>query len=398
MNEKIETLTEYPFFYLGNLLKHINPSSQNPINLSIGEPKNSPPQEVLDILNINSNTLSQYPTTKGLQSLREAYCNWAQRRFNLQSPINSETNVLPVAGTREGIFSFIQASVDLTKKNPTIVMPNPFYKIYEGAAHLAGAKTYFVNSESENNFRPDYSSVSDSTWSDCQLLILCSPSNPTGYCLTKEEYKKILALAEKFDFLVCSDECYIDLYPSTKCAPTGLMECCDLSKNESKAVVFHSLSKRSNLAGLRSGFVAANKSIIKKLLLYRTYHGATQSIPSQMASEWAWKEDVHVENNRKDYDDKYEFALNEIDQNYKVIRPYGGFYLWIKLPIDDLTFTKKLYQDHNVIVLPGSYLSVEKDGVNPGTNFIRAAIIHDKETVKKAAFAINDVLNYFTNK
>lgn len=396
MNHKLKTLTEYPFFHLNELLKGIKPKKDLSFNLSIGEPKNKPPEEALDILNEHRDLLSQYPSTKGTLELRKSYASWLMRRFDLIAPVNPDKNTLPVSGTREGIFSFIQATLDLSKEHPTVVMPNPFYKIYEGATHLAGGKPYYVNSSAEENFKPDFGSVSEQTWLNCQLLILCSPSNPTGYTMSREEYLEILELAEKFDFLVCSDECYIDLYPSAGEAPVGLIECCDLTDPSSRGVVFHSLSKRSNLAGLRSGFVTANEKIIKKLLLYRTYHGATLSVPAQKASTWAWSNDLHVKDNRKNYDEKYAIALDQIDSKFNVERPKGGFYLWIKLPVDDLTFTKQLYEEHNISVLPGSFLGVENKGQNPGSGFIRVAIVHDVETVKQAASSINKTLNYFS--
>ena len=396
MNYKLETLSEYPFFHLNELIKGIKPKGNFSVNLSIGEPKNNPPREALSLLNKYSELLSQYPTAKGTLELRESYTEYLNRRFNVISPLDPDKNVLPVSGTREGIFSFIQATVDTTQKNPTVVMPNPFYKIYEGATHLAGGKPYYVNSLVEDSFKPDFGSISEQTWLDCQLLILCSPSNPNGYSISKKEYLKVLELAEKYDFLVCADECYIDLYPSAGEAPVGLIECCDLTNPSSRAVIFHSLSKRSNLAGMRSGFVSSNERIITKLLLYRTYHGATLSLPAQKASTWAWSNDAYVEDNRKNYDEKYSVALNEIDPKFNVTRPNGGFYLWIKLPVDDLTFTKELYKEHNVAVLPGSFLGVENKGQNPGSGFIRIAIVHDIETLKRAASCINKTLEYFS--
>ena len=395
MNYKLETLSEYPFFHLNELLKGTKPKGNSPINLSIGEPKNIPPREALALLNEYSELLSQYPTAKGTSELRESYVSYLNRRFDVISPVDPDKNVLPVSGTREGIFSFIQATLDTSQKNPTVVMPNPFYKIYEGAVHLAGGKPYYVNSSKEEGFKPNFESISEETWLDCQLLILCSPSNPTGYTMGEKEYLKVLELAEKYDFLVCSDECYIDLYPSSGEAPVGLIECCDLTNPSSRAVVFHSLSKRSNLAGLRSGFVSANEKVITKLLLYRTYHGATLSVPAQKASSWAWSNDAYVEGNRKNYDEKYAVALEQIDPKFNVTRPSGGFYFWIKLPVDDLIFTKKLFQEHNVIVLPGSFLGVDNKGQNPGSGFIRVAIVHDVETLREAASCINKTLEYF---
>ena len=314
MNKNLDSLTEYPFYFLRELLSTVENNAEETLGLHIGEPKSIPPKEALNLLNNNSDLYSKYPTSKGEYFLRESYCNWLKSRFGIKS-IDSEKNVLPIAGSREGIFSFIQATIDTSKKNPTVIIPNPFYKIYEGAATMAGAKTYYINSLEENNFKPNFEDVPEDIWKDCQLLILCSPSNPTGYCLGKEEYLYILDLADKFNFLVCSDECYTDIYESSEAPPPGLLEFCDVTEKNSKGVVFHSLSKRSNLAGLRSGFITANQSIINDLLLYRTYHGVTLSIPAQMASSWAWNDSSHVESNKKDYDQKYKVVrfLNCLD-------------------------------------------------------------------------------------
>jgi N-succinyldiaminopimelate aminotransferase len=254
---------------------------------------------------------------------------------------------------------------------------------------MAGASTYYVNSLEENNFKPNFKDIPENIWKDCQLLILCSPSNPTGHCIDKDEYLYLLNLAEKYDFLVCSDECYTDIYESSQTSPPGLLESCDITENNSKAVVFHSLSKRSNLAGLRSGFITANESIINDLLLYRTYHGVTLSLPTQMASSWAWDDSLHVENNRRDYDKKYEIAISALQDVPKIIRPPGGFYIWLKVPCDDQLFAKRLYQESNVIVLPGSYLAVENEGVNPGKDFVRIAIVHETEIIEQALTAVN---------
>jgi len=241
----------------------------------------------------------------------------------------------------------------------------------------------------ENNFKPNFDEVPEDVWKNCQLFILCSPSNPTGYCLEKEDYINLLNKAEKYDFLVCSDECYTDIYESSQAAPAGLLECCDVTQDNSKAVVFHSLSKRSNLAGLRSGFISANESVIRDLLLYRTYHGVTLSLPTQMASKWAWEDSAHVEKNRKDYDKKYEVAISALQDVPKISRPSGGFYFWLEVPCDDRVFAKKLYEESNVIVLPGSYLAVENKKVNPGKGFVRIAVVHDIEIIEEALSAIN---------
>ena len=297
MNKHLNSLTEYPFQYLSKLLQGVESESNDLIGLHIGEPKGNPPEEALDIIKNGAKSYSKYPTSNGEDSLRESYCNWLVKRFSIKD-VDPKKNVLPVSGTREGIFSFIQSVIDTSQKNPKVILPNPFYKIYEGAAIMAGAEPYYVNSLEREGFKPDFERIPERVWKDCQLLILCSPSNPTGYCLTKEEYKLLLDKAERYDFLLCSDECYIDIYKSSSKAPIGLLECDDITRRDSRSVVFHSLSKRSNLAGLRSGFICASEEIIKKLSLYRTYHGVTLSLPTQMASTWAWNDNKHVEENR----------------------------------------------------------------------------------------------------
>ena len=394
MNNLLNSLTEYPFYYLAELLKDIKKEPEEIIGLHIGEPKGDAPIEALDILNNHADSYSKYPTSKGESFLREAYTEWLSERFNACN-VSPEKNVLPVSGTREGIFSFIQSAIDTSKKNPIIIMPNPFYKIYEGAAIMAGAKPYFVNSIESEGFKPNFNEVPDSVWQDCQLLILCSPSNPTGYCLSKEEYQLLLTKAEKFDFLLCADECYIDVYDSSISPPIGLLECEDISNIKSRSVVFHSLSKRSNLAGLRSGFVCASEETIKKLSLYRTYHGVTLSLPAQMASTWAWEDRNHVRENRLLYDKRFEAAISCFDSSDNVIRPDGGFYIWLKLPCDDQLFAKSLYQDSGILSLPGSYLSKENEGINPGKGFLRLAVVHDVDTISNAFSEVSKKISDF---
>ena len=394
MNNLLNSLTEYPFYYLAELLKDIKKEPEEIIGLHIGEPKGDAPREALDILNNHADSYSKYPTSKGESFLRAAYTEWLSERFKA-SNVSPEKNVLPVSGTREGIFSFIQSAIDTSKKNPIIIMPNPFYKIYEGAAIMAGAKPYFVNSIESEGFKPNFNEVPDSVWQDCQLLILCSPSNPTGYCLSKEEYQVLLTKAEKFDFLLCADECYIDVYDSSISPPIGLLECEDISNVKSRSVVFHSLSKRSNLAGLRSGFVCASEETIKKLSLYRTYHGVTLSLPTQMASTWAWEDRNHVRENRLLYDERFEAAISCFDSSDNVIRPDGGFYIWLKLPCDDQLFAKSLYQDSGILSLPGSYLSKENEGINPGKGFLRLAVVHDVDTISNAFSEVSKKISDF---
>ncbi len=391
MNKHLNSLTDYPFQYLSELLQGVESESNDLIGLHIGEPKGNPPEEALDIIKNGAKSYSKYPTSNGEDSLRESYCNWLVKRFSIKD-VDPKKNVLPVSGTREGIFSFIQSVIDTSQKNPKVILPNPFYKIYEGAAIMAGAEPYYVNSLEREGFKPDFDSIPERVWKDCQLLILCSPSNPTGYCLTKEEYELLLNKAEKYDFLLCSDECYIDIYKSSSKAPIGLLECDDITRRDSRSVVFHSLSKRSNLAGLRSGFICASEEIIKKLSLYRTYHGVTLSLPTQMASTWAWNDNKHVEENRIEYDKRYEAAISCLDSSENIIRPEGGFYIWLKLPCDDRDFAVSLYAKQGVLALPGSYLGKEIEKHNPGEGFLRLAVVHDIETVIKAFSAVNKTL------
>lgn len=391
MNKHLNSLTDYPFQYLSELLQGVESESNDLIGLHIGEPKGNPPEEALDIIKNGAKSYSKYPTSNGEDSLRESYCNWLVKRFSIKD-VDPKKNVLPVSGTREGIFSFIQSVIDSSQKKPKVILPNPFYKIYEGAAIMAGAEPYYVNSLEKEGFKPDFESIPERVWKDCQLLILCSPSNPTGYCLTKEEYELLLNKAEKYDFLLCSDECYIDIYKSSSKAPIGLLECDDITRRDSRSVVFHSLSKRSNLAGLRSGFICASEEIIKKLSLYRTYHGVTLSLPTQMASTWAWNDNKHVEENRIEYDKRYEAAISCLDSSENIIRPEGGFYIWLKLPCDDKDFAVSLYAKQGVLALPGSYLGKEIEKHNPGEGFLRLAVVHDIETVIKAFSAVNKTL------
>ena len=394
MNNYLNNLTEYPFYYLSQLLKDIKKSPNEITGLHIGEPKGNAPDEAISILNKNSSGYSRYPTSKGELSLRKAYTDWLSDRFSANN-IDPEKHVLPVSGSREGIFSFIQAAIDTSKDNPVIMMPNPFYKIYEGAAIMAGAKPYYINSAHENGFKPNFNNIPEQVWQDCQLLILCSPSNPTGYCLDKEEYLLLINKAKQYDFLLCSDECYVDIYESSSKPPLGLLECDDITGDNSRSVVFHSLSKRSNLAGLRSGFVCAGEKVIEKLALYRTYHGVTLSLPTQMASSWAWKDRKHVEENRLEYDKKFDAAISYFD-NADITRPEGGFYVWLKLPCNDEIFAKSLYKDTGILSLPGSYLGKEVDGVNPAKGFLRLAVVHDVDTIAFAFKAVSKTLSNFS--
>ena len=379
MNSDLQLLHPYPFEKLAALKAEVTPPADlNDILLSIGEPKHEPPQFVLNTLVANLAKLSNYPTTKGIPELREAIATWATKRFKLNAgSFTADKHVLPVNGTREALFALAQAIIDRTKSNPVIVSPNPFYQIYEGAALLSGAQPYFLNCTPENNFIPDFESVSEDIWHRTQLLFICSPGNPTGSVMSIQQLQSLVALADKYDFVIASDECYSELYFDEKSPPAGLLQACaELGRNDfSRCVVFHSLSKRSNLPGLRSGFVGGDAKILETFLLYRTYHGCAMPVPTQLASVAAWQDELHVIANRKAYAEKFDAVLTILDGVLDVKKPDASFYLWPKTPIKGELFAQKLFEAQKVTVLPGNYLAREADGVNPGEDYVRLALV-----------------------
>ena len=310
MNPDLQKLQPYPFEKLTALKAQVSPNQNlRPIALSIGEPKHPAPSFVTECLIDNITRIENYPTTKGIPELREAIANWLTQRFGL-SQISSEQQIIPVNGTREALFAFTQAVVDRSKEG-LVVSPNPFYQIYEGAAYLAGAEPHFLPCLEENGFNPDFDAVTDDIWEKCQLLFLCSPGNPTGAVLELETLTKLIALADKHDFIIASDECYSEIFVEGKPAPIGLLQACEtLGRHDySRCVVFHSLSKRSNLPGLRSGFVAGDATILQPFLLYRTYHGCAMPVHTQLASIAAWNDEEHVKENRQQYSLKFKAVL-----------------------------------------------------------------------------------------
>ncbi|MDO3385797.1 succinyldiaminopimelate transaminase [Gilvimarinus sp. SDUM040013] len=388
MNPDLQQLHPYPFEKLAKLKEGVTPPSQlEHIALSIGEPKHEPPAFVLQSFKDNLQRFANYPATKGMPELREAIARWATKRFELSMPLCAEQQVLPVNGTREALFAFAQAVVDRTQNNPLVVSPNPFYQIYEGAAFLAGAKPHFLNCTADNQFIPDFDSVPDSVWRDCQLLYICTPGNPTGAVISTEQFQQLIQLADQFDFVIASDECYSELYQNEDTPPPGLLQAAKaMGRNDfSRCVVFHSLSKRSNLPGLRSGFVAGDASLLSSFLQYRTYHGCAMPVPNQLASVAAWNDEAHVLANRDAYRRKFDAVLNELNGCLEVSRPEAGFYLWPKLPISGEAFAQKLFADQNVTVLPGAYLSREADGINPGANYVRMALVATEAECIEAA-------------
>lgn len=380
MNRNLANLLPYPFERLSELLAGVTPNpKKKPIRWSIGEPAHKTPQFVKDALAANLDGLSIYPMTKGTDDLREAIADWVSSRFSLpRSAVSADSNVIPVSGTREALFSFAQCIVDTgTDSGALVVMPNPFYQIYEGATLLAGAQPYFMNLSEGKGFIPDFEAVPSEVWQRCQLLYVCSPGNPTGACLSSEDWQTALRLADKYDFVIAADECYSELYFDENHPPVGLLDAAyraGRTKFE-RCVAFHSLSKRSNLPGLRSGFVAGDAAILKQYLRYRTYHGSTIAPPAQIASAVAWRDEKHVVENRELYRQKFDSVISIVGGTLPLVQPAASFYLWPELPGDDETFTKGLYEEQNLLILPGTYLSRDAHGANPGKNRARIALV-----------------------
>jgi N-succinyldiaminopimelate aminotransferase len=388
MNHNLSLLQPYPFEKLTALKNGVTPPQHlNHIALSIGEPKHPAPDFVLQTLTAELKGLSQYPQTKGLPELRQAIADWATQRFHLQpGSLSAVHHVLPVAGTREALFSFAQACIT-PGTGAKVVMPNPFYQIYEGAALLAGAEPYFLNCTADNRFEPDFAAVPDEVWRACRLLYICSPGNPTGAVLGQETLRHLIELADRFDFVIASDECYSELYFDEEQPPLGLLQvCAQMGRHDFKrCVVFHSLSKRSNLPGLRSGFVAGDADILKPYLLYRTYQGCALPVPTQLASIRAWRDETHVRENRALYRQKFDAVLEILQGHLDVSRPDAGFYLWPRTPISDTEFTRQLFEQQHVTALPGQFLARTTAAGNPGENRVRLALVATLDECREAA-------------
>jgi N-succinyldiaminopimelate aminotransferase len=401
VNGRLERLAAYPFERLARLKAGIAPPANLPhIAMSIGEPKHTPPAFVVDALRSSLSRLDSYPATAGLPEMRAACAAWLERRFDLGGKVNADTMVLPVNGTREALFSFVQAVVDADaarpdNERPVVAMPNPFYQIYEGAALLAGAEPVFLDTVKANRFQPDLEAVPPEVWKRCEVLFLCSPGNPTGAVLSLDYLRQALELADRYDFVIASDECYAELYRDEAAPPPSLLEAALSSGHDSfeRCVVFHSLSKRSSVPGLRSGFVAGDPAILKPYLLYRTYHGCAMPLPTQLASIAAWNDDAHAAANRALYREKYERVLPILAPVLDVVQPDGGFYLWADVPTDDETFTRELFATQNLTILPGSYLArTSRDGVNPGRRRVRISLVASVEECVTAAQRIRTYL------
>ncbi|WP_285422376.1 succinyldiaminopimelate transaminase [Pseudomonas sp. efr-133-TYG-103a] len=378
MNNALQQLQPYPFEKLRALLGSVTPNpDKRPIALSIGEPKHTSPEFVAKALADNLDQMAVYPTTAGIPALREAIANWCERRFSVpQGWLDANKHVLPVNGTREALFAFTQTVVNRSDDG-LVISPNPFYQIYEGAAFLAGARPHYLPCLAEHGFNPDFDAVPADVWKRCQILFLCSPGNPTGALIPIETLKKLIALADEYDFVIAADECYSELYFDEDAPPPGLLSACaELGRQDFKrCVVFHSLSKRSNLPGLRSGFVAGDAEILKAFLLYRTYHGCAMPVQTQLASIAAWNDEEHVRANRTLYREKFDAVLEILSPVMDVQRPDGGFYLWPNVGTDDAAFCRDLFVTEHVTVVPGSYLSRDVEGFNPGAGRVRMALV-----------------------
>jgi N-succinyldiaminopimelate aminotransferase len=401
MTPNLKDLQPYPFEKLAQLKLGITPpANKSHIALSMGEPTHATPHLIQEALLTHLHGLANYPTTKGIPELRLAISEWISRRFQIPADaVNPETQVLPVNGTREALFSFAQCLIDTTVtapapdrlaayapslaiSRPIVIMPNPFYQIYEGAALLAGAEPYFLNTLEDSGYLPDFDAVPDEIWQRCQLIYICSPGNPTGSVINQASHEKLLKLAEKHDFVIASDECYTEIYDDETSPPPGLLQTAYNMGNTAfkRCVIFHSLSKRSNAPGLRSGFVAGDAEILKHYFLYRTYHGCAMSLPTQHASIQAWQDEHHVVENR----------LGEV---CTITKPPASFYVWLKTPISDTDFAKRLFAQENITVLPGNYLSRDCNGINPGLNHVRIALVAPLDECVEAAHRIKNFLN-----
>ncbi|MEO0973724.1 MAG: succinyldiaminopimelate transaminase [Pseudomonadota bacterium] len=380
---------EYPFDSLAKLLRDSPPSADlETISLAIGEPQHPPPPKVLECLRDSLSELSRYPTTMGLETLRAAISAWLAKRFSLRRPPDPEREILPLAGTREGLFSFIQAMVDSgSVPSPVVAMPNPGYQIYEGGALLAGAEPWYLDLRADCGFLPDLEAVPAAVWRRCQLLVLCSPGNPTGAVADLDLLQRAITLAHEHDFIIASDECYSEIYLDEASPPAGILQAAERLGVDAfeRCVVFHSLSKRSNLPGLRSGFAAGDASLLHAYRRYRTYHGCALPIPTQLASVVAWSDEVHVRENRERYREKFALAATHLEGHLDAPTPAASFYLWARPPTDDEHFAREAWRAQALKLLPGRYLArTGPHGDNPGVGFVRLSLVADAQRTRDA--------------
>jgi N-succinyldiaminopimelate aminotransferase len=377
VNPDLDLLQQYPFQRLARLFSGVQPNpALRPISLGIGEPKHPTPERIRAAITANLDGLAAYPATAGSETLRRSMADWLVMRHGLPG-LDWKTQVLPVNGSREALFAIAQTIVDRTRPSPVVVSPNPFYQIYEGATLLAGARAAFLNQTQDNGFRLDLGQLPDDTWSQTQLLFVCSPGNPAGAVLTLDDWRALFALSDRHGFVIVSDECYSEIFFDDAAPPLGgLGAAVALGRTDfQRLVVLGSLSKRSNCPGMRSGLIAGDAAIIERFLLYRTYHGCAMSPTVQAASVAAWTDESHVVENRRMYREKFDAVLEVLAPAMPVQRPDGGFYLWLETPGADTDFARDLYREQAVTMLPGSYLAREAHGINPGLGRVRAALV-----------------------
>ena len=394
MNPRLDLLHPYAFERLRALLAEVKPPANlKPIALQIGEPQHPAPQLVKDALVSGLAGLAKYPVSRGLPELREAMAQWIKRRYGLDK-FDAETQVLPVAGSREALFAISQAVLDPDEADALVICPNPFYQIYEGATLLAGAKPYYLNLLPQNGLRADWDSVPVDVWKRTRMVFTCSPNNPNGRVMPLAEWKQLFELSDRYGFVIISDECYSEIYFDESRPPLGALTAArQLGRDDfARLVVMGSLSKRSNVPGLRSGFAAGDRKVMDRFALYRTYHGAAVSNTVQVASIAAWKDEAHVVENRRLYREKFAAFYERVNPVLPLVRPEAAFYYWVAVPGgDDLDFTRELYRARNVTVLPGSFLSRDAHGANPGRGFVRMALV---STVEESVDAANRIAEF----
>lgn len=394
MNPRLARLNPYPFERLRQWLADTQPNPRlQPISLSIGEPKHPTPPFIIDALHRGGAGLASYPTTPGAPALRETLAAWLVRRHGLAS-LDPQREVLPVLGSREALFAFGQTVIDGSRPGATVLMPNPFYQIYEGAALLGGAEPYCVNSTAANGYAPEWQSVPADVWRRTQLVYVCSPDNPTGRVTTFAEWQHLFEMSDRYGFVIAADECYSEIYFDEAAPPTGSLAVAQAlgRKGYPRLVSFGSLSKRSNVPGLRSGYVAGDAELIQAFLLYRTYHGSAMSPAVAAASIAAWQDEEHVRANRVAYARKFAQLQPRLAQTLPCAMPDAAFYLWARTPIDDAEFAKRLVAECSVAVLPGSFLARDAHGVNPGKGYIRIALVASLEECAEAIERIADMV------
>lgn len=395
LNPRLGLLQPYPFERLRALLSGIEPNpALHPINLSIGEPKHPTPDLIKTALSGALAGLSAYPATAGLPELRQAIAGWLKRRYGLED-LDPATQVLPINGSREGLFAFAQTVIDPSAGAAKVVCPNPFYQIYEGATLLAGASPVYLNATPVNAFRMAFDALDEATWREVKLVYVCSPGNPTGAVMPLEQWRSLFELSDRHGFVIASDECYSELYYDETRPPLGALQAATACRRPDfrRLVAFSSLSKRSNAPGMRSGFVAGDAAILHRFLQYRTYHGSAMSLPVQHASIAAWGDEAHVRDNRRAYAEKYRAVLPLLPAQLQTAMPEGGFYLWMRTPLDDAEFVRRLYRDYNVLALPGSFLARDAHGENPGSGYIRVALVAPFEECVQAAQRMREFAN-----